>query len=188
MGLNMVIERLANEPKTLSDNWTLPPEDAKLLYLLAVSAGSKCILEIGTSIGFSTLHLAQAAKVHGGMVTTIDVSAERQEQAKQNMKDAGLDGLVQFRLGSALPELEKLIQEKGTASFDFMFLDAHKAEYIDYFKAAKTLLKSNGLLFADNTQSHRREMEDFIVAIKADADWETADIGTSNGFILARKK
>jgi predicted O-methyltransferase YrrM len=186
MSLNPVIDRLSQTPETLKANWTLPPEDAKFLYLLARIGGFKQMLELGTSIGFSTLHLALAASQQNGHVTTIDASLERQNEAQQNLKAAGLDSQVTFKLGEALKVLEELFQQGQ--KFDFMFLDAQKAEYIDYFRYAEKLMSSGGVLIADNTQSHRDGMQDFIQAISQSEAWESSDMPTPNGFILARRK
>lgn len=186
MTLNPVIDRLAQAPELLKANWTLPPEDAKFLYLLARIGQFTRMLELGTSIGFSTLHLAQAASQQKGHVTTIDASEERQAEARQNLEVAGLASFVTFKLGDALTVLEEQLQQGRR--FDLIFLDARKAEYIDYFRYAEKLLEPGGVLIADNTQSHRGEMADFIEAINRAEDWEGCDMSTPNGFILARKK
>jgi predicted O-methyltransferase YrrM len=184
--LNPVIDRLAQAPDTLKANWTLPPEDAKFLYLLTRIGRFTRVLEVGTSIGFSTLHLAQAAKQQNGHITTIDADPGRQTEAKRNITAAGFESLVTFKLGEALPVLEELLRQGQ--KFDFIFLDAQKAEYIDYFRYAEKLLEPNGVLIADNTRSHRDGMQDFIEAVTQSNAWESCDMSTPNGFILARRK
>jgi predicted O-methyltransferase YrrM len=186
MTLNPVIDRLTQDPEQLKANWTLPPEDARFLYLLARIGKFTRMLEIGTSIGFSTLHLAFAASQQQGHVVTIDADEKRQNQAKQHIAEAGLSEVVSFRLGSALSVLEDLANQGKT--FDLMFLDARKSEYIEYFQYAQKLLQPNGLLIADNTRSHREDMTDFIQAVASAEDWESCDMQTPNGFVLARKK
>jgi predicted O-methyltransferase YrrM len=186
MTLNPVIDRLVQTPETLKANWTLPPEDAKFLYLLARIGGFTRCLELGTSIGFSTLHLAQAASEQKGHITTIDASQERQAEAQQNISAAGLAPFVTFKLGDALTVLEELCQQGQR--YDLIFLDARKSEYINYLSYAEKLLEPGGVLIADNTQSHRDEMADFIQAIHRADGWECCDMQTPNGFILARRK
>jgi predicted O-methyltransferase YrrM len=180
-----VISRLEQDPDHLHANWTLPPQAARFVYLLSRIGRFKQILEVGTSIGYSTLHFAWAASENQGHVTTIDASEERQSQARRNLAQAGLEDVVTPLLGDAIETLTRLAGEKQ--KYDLMFLDARKDQYIDYLRLGETLLEPGGVLLADNTQSHRKDMQDFIDAINASPDWMTADIDTPNGFILARK-
>jgi predicted O-methyltransferase YrrM len=183
--LNPVIERLEADEARLKAHWSLPREDARLLYLLARLGGFRQMLEIGTSIGYSTLHLALAASRQHGHVTTVDASAERQAQAAQHLLEAGLASEVTLLPGDALTVLAKLLQDAHR--FDLMFLDARKSEYLAYLDFAEKLMLPGGLLVADNTRSHRAQMADFIARITASPLWETSDLETPNGFVLARR-
>lgn len=185
MMLHPVLTRLEEDPERLKAHWSLPREDARFLYLLARIGGFRRMLEVGTSIGYSTLHLALAGARHGGQITTIDASPERQMQALKNLQEAGLDSTVTLLMGDALTVLSDLVQ--AGHCFDFMFLDARKSEYRQYLTLAEELLVSGGVLLADNTRSHRRQMQDFIDAITQSPLWETSDLETPNGFLLARR-
>ena len=185
MSLNPVIARLEGDEANLKAHWSLPREDARLLYLLACIGKFQRVLEVGTSIGYSTLHLALAATQCAGQVTTIDASLDRQSQARANLDEAGLGQYVTCLHGDALTVLAGLAQENRR--FDFMFLDARKSEYLAYLQFAETLLTPGGLLVADNTRSHRTQMADFIERITGSAHWETADLETPGGFVIARK-
>ncbi|MCE3234363.1 MAG: putative O-methyltransferase [Vampirovibrio sp.] len=184
--MNTVIERLESDPDYLKSHWSLPREDARFLYLLARIGGFRRMLEVGTSVGYSTLHLAQAASAQNAHVTTIDASAERQAQALSHLREAGLDGWVNLLHGDALTVLKSLQAESQT--FDLMFIDARKSEYLAYMEMAEQLLGPGGVLLADNTRSHRKQMANFIEAINASPGWETSDLETPNGFVLARKR
>lgn len=182
---NTVIETMSLNEAHLTENWCMPKEACKLLYLLGKINNAKKILELGTSIGYSTLWLAEIAKLNGGKVDTVDYFAERQDEAKQNIKTAGLADYVHFHQGQALSCLKQFTD--NAMQFDFVFIDANKAEYVDYFETITPILISGGLFIADNTQSHREKMLDFIEAITESAHYETADIDTPNGLIIARK-
>jgi predicted O-methyltransferase YrrM len=143
------------------------------------------MLEVGTSIGYSTLHLALAASNQAGHVTSLDASAERQAQASQHLQEAGLSSGVTLLTGDALTLLERLVC--AGQHFDFIFLDARKSEYRQYLALAETLLLPGGMLLADNTRSHRKQMQDFIDAVTRSPAWETSDLETPNGFLLARR-
>jgi len=183
--MNPVIERLETDPARLKAHWSLPKEDARLLYLLARIGRYRHILEVGTSIGYSALHLALAASQQQGEVTSIDASPERQEQASTHLEEAGLSACVSLLCGDALTRLEELAQ--AGRNFDLIFLDARKSEYLSYLDYAERMMLPGGLLVADNTRSHRTQMADFIGRITASPLWETSDLETPNGFVLARR-
>lgn len=186
MSVNPIIDRLEQEPERLKSHWCLPREEARFLYLLVGIGQYRQILEVGTSIGYSTLHLAQAAASTGGHVTTIDASAERQAEALENLRASQLADCVTLRQGDALTTLHEL-QESGR-TFDLMFIDARKSEYLRYLELAETLLIPGGLLIADNTRSHRHKMLDFIEQVHAASTWEVSDLETPSGLVLARKR
>lgn len=186
MILNSTIERLEQNPEHLHRNWSLPKESARFLYLLCRIGNFRNMLEVGTSIGYSTLHLALAASQQEGHVVTLDASFERQAEALRNLEEASLQSRVRLIEGEAIPSLKRLQDE--AQSFDFMFIDAQKSEYIDYLDFAEQLLAEGGVLLADNTQSHRAQMMNFVQRIEISALWESCDMNTPNGFILARKK
>lgn len=185
MAWNPVIQRLEADEANLKAHWSLPREDARLLYLLARLGRFQRMLEVGTSIGYSTLHLALAASHQQGVVTTIDASAERLTQASFHLQEAGLLSYVTLLTGDALTVLDSLKQAGQT--YDLMFLDARKSEYVRYLDYAEAMLVPGGLLIADNTRSHRVQTLDFIECITTSPLWETSDVETPNGFVLARR-
>ncbi|WP_373532584.1 O-methyltransferase [Vampirovibrio sp.] len=186
MTIHPIIAQMEQAPERLQSHWCLPQEEARFLYLLACIGSCRRILEVGTSIGYSTLHLAQAASRTNGHVTTIDASADRQAEALTNLKSAQLDGRVTFIHGDALKALSALFVDGQT--FDLMFIDARKSQYVEYLEWAEKLLPSGGILLADNTRSHRHSMLDFIERIHQSAHWEVSDLETPSGLILAQKR
>lgn len=186
MTIHPIIEKLEQSPEHLQAHWCLPREEARFLYLLACIGSCRRLLEVGTSVGYSTLHLAQAASVTDGQVTTIDASAERQAEALENLKAAQLDGRVTLIQGDALTTLSALFTQGQR--FDLMFIDARKSQYVAYLEWAEKLLESGGILLADNTRSHRHSMLDFIERIHQSAHWTVSDLETPSGLILAQMR
>jgi predicted O-methyltransferase YrrM len=184
MPMNPVITELEQNPDNLQSHWCLPREEARFLYLLTVIGRFRDVLEVGTSIGYSTLHLAQAVAENDGQVVTIDASAERQAEAHQHLQAAGLANRVSLLQGDALTRLAELTATEQR--FDLMFVDARKSEYIQYLALAETLLRPGGVLVADNTRSHRSKMLDFVEAIHQSPVWEVSDLETPSGIIMAR--
>jgi caffeoyl-CoA O-methyltransferase len=181
-----VIARLEADPEHLRRNLALPREAARLLYLITRIGGYRNLLEIGTAIGYSTLHLAWAAAENHGHVVSIDAIPELLAQTSQHLEEAGLTRVVSLRRGDALSVLQELANER--LQFDLMFLDANKKDYLNYFRFADVLVSPGGVLIADNTHSHRRKMMDFIEALQTAPGWQSCDIDTPNGFILARRE
>jgi predicted O-methyltransferase YrrM len=112
---------------------------------LAKSAKSKTILELGTSYGYSTIFLAEAARVNGGQVISLEIHPEKIDYARQKIKDAGLSDFVDFRLGDALQLIEN-----SEENYDFVLLDIWKRYYLPSFELFYPKLNKGAWVIADN--------------------------------------
>lgn len=117
----------------------------RLLNLLVKTAGARALLEIGTSVGYSTLWLAEAARTTGGRVVSLDVNPAKHAQARANLAEAGLEHLVELITGDALAALATL-----PGPFDFVLLDAERDMYGACFEALRPRLAPGALVAADN--------------------------------------
>jgi|SRR5579862_2228846 len=124
------------------------PVQGKLLQILAQAVGARRILEIGTLGGYSTIWLARALPARGRLVT-LEVNARHAEVARSNIARAGLADVVELRLGLGLETLSQLVAEKQ-APFDFVFIDADKPGYAEYFAWVLKLTRPGSLIIADN--------------------------------------
>ena len=124
------------------------PPQGKLLQLLARSVGAKRVLEIGTLAGYSTLWLARALPADGRVVT-LELDPKHAQVARANFARAGLDAMIELRLGRALDTLPQLAAE-GAAPFDLTFIDADKANIPEYFRWALQLSRRGSLIVVDN--------------------------------------
>jgi len=120
----------------------------KFLQMMALSCRAKRILEVGTLAGFSAIWLARALPEDGKLVT-IEFDSHHAETAKKNISGAGLDNKVEVITGAAMDILQKLIEDK-TEPFDFIFIDADKPPYTEYFQLALKLSHSGTVIIADN--------------------------------------
>lgn len=129
------------------DELLLPVGEAvgTLLHDLILAAGSKCIVELGTSYGFSTLYLANAASKTGGRVHTFDMADYKQAYARERMERAGLADRIEWRLGDAVQLLGEFEEP-----IDFVLLDIWKDVYIPCFEAFYPMLADHALVAADN--------------------------------------
>src|SRR5688572_22018086 len=115
------------------------PNQGKLLHLVALIQGARTILEIGTLGGYSTIWLARALP-QGGRLVTLEADPKHAEVARANLARAGLEGVVDLRLGRALDILPRLSAEDA-GPFDFIFIDADKPNNPDYFLWALRLAR-----------------------------------------------
>lgn len=124
------------------------PNQGKLLMLLAQLQRARTILEIGTLGGYSTIWLARALPADGRLIT-LEADAKHAEVAQANIARAGLDNIVELRLGQALNSLPQIADE-GRGPFDLIFIDADKPSTPDYFKWALRLSRRGSLIIVDN--------------------------------------
>ncbi|MFF7265155.1 O-methyltransferase [Streptomyces sp. NPDC008159] len=120
----------------------------KLLQLLALVQGARRILEIGTLGGYSTIWLARALPADGRLIS-LEYSPEYAEVACRNIARAGLDPLVEVRVGAALDSLPRLADE-NPEPFDLVFIDADKANNPHYVEWALRLTRAGSLIIVDN--------------------------------------
>lgn len=160
--IDTVLKKIEEQEKFEQENPYETPNPEKLLAIgrntgifyniLLKSKDAKKILEIGMSAGYSTIWFAEAiSKKTGSRIITIDQDKKKIERAKRNFEDAGLSDLIDIRHGDALEVLLDIKNESNSSeSFDFVFIDADKERYIQYFDAILPMVKPGGLIGADN--------------------------------------
>jgi predicted O-methyltransferase YrrM len=121
------------------------PATGRLLNILAKSVKAQTILELGTSYGYSTVWLAEAARATGGKLITLEKAEYKQDYARNMLAKAGLSAHVDFRLGDALDTIASL---KGP--FDFVLVDLWKELYVPCFDLFYPKLSPGAFIAADN--------------------------------------
>jgi predicted O-methyltransferase YrrM len=158
-------------------------ETARLLHALVVGRGATRLLELGTSYGYSTLFLADAARRAGGTLTTVDIDASKQEYARTQLADARLDHVVNWRCGDALALLEEL-----DGPFDFVLLDIWKELYVPCFERVVDKLADGALLAADNMLEPAivlPEAEAYRTAVRTRPELQTVLLPIGSGIELS---
>ena len=120
----------------------------KLLQMLARSNGSRNVLEVGTLGGYSSIWMGRGLPV-GGKLTTLELNPEFAKVAEKNIAMAGLEKVVEVRVGKAIENLPVLAAEKREP-FDFVFIDADKPSNADYFEWAMKLSRRGTIIVVDN--------------------------------------
>ncbi|MER6557546.1 O-methyltransferase [Streptomyces sp. NPDC001027] len=144
----------------------------KLLQILAEVQGARQILEIGTLGGYSTIWLARALPADGRLVS-LEYDPRHAEVAVRNIARAGLDKVVEVRVGAALESLPRLADE-NPPPFDLVFIDADKGNNVHYLEWALRLTSVGSLIVVDNVVRGGRV---------ADADSDAEDVRGSRGAI-----
>ncbi len=178
------VSRFLDEHKDDWRNWNVPYQDGKVLFDLIIRNNYKSALEIGTSTGHSTIWLAWAMSKTGGKVITIEVDKGRYKTALDNIKKAGLEDYVDARLADA-HELVKLLE----GPFDFVFSDADKGWYTQYFKDVDPKLKVGGCFTAHNVSNTYGGAKDFVDYVESLSNYSTTinDVSGS-GISISYKK
>lgn len=158
----------------------IEPESALFLAMQIRIQKSKTILEIGTSTGYSTLWLADAAQETQGHVTTLEIDQFRTMQAQQYAQELALDSVVDFWVGDAQVFLENNVQQ-----YDFILLDAERNVYVDYWTYLQKMIHpQGGVLIVDNVISHAAEVESFIELVKNDERFMTMKLPIGAGLFI----
>jgi len=159
------------------------PETAELLGVLVRAMQAKRVLEIGTSNGYSTIWLADAAEAVGGSVVSLEVEAERTEMARSNLSDAEVLSFVELRTEDAGAALAGYADE----AWDLIFLDAERPAYVGYWPDLVRVLRPNGLLVVDNTLSHANQLVEFSGLVHEDERVTSTLVTVGAGVLLVVK-
>ena len=157
------------------------PPTAELLGVLIRAVGARGILELGTSNGYSTIWLADAARVNGGRVVSVDVDAARSELARENLRGVGLSEVVELRVGDA----GDLLADSVDSEWEFIFLDAERPAYAGYVSDLVRVLAPAGVLAVDNVLSHEHELVEFTALLEAEAGLVQTVVPVGAGLRLA---
>ena len=175
----------------------ISPEQGQFMALLVELMGARNTLEIGTFTGYSALAVALALPDDGRLVTC-DVSEEWTAIARRYWEEAGVAHKIDLRLAPALETLDDLLAEGCGGTFDFVFIDADKENYVNYWEAVLPKLRQGGLIAVDNVLWSGRvldpkdTLDHAVVAfnrhVRYDDRVELVMLTVRDGVTLARKK
>ena len=184
LSLNARVEQFLESHRNRWTDLNVPFEDGKILYDLVVAGRFKRILEIGTSTGHSTTWLAWAASKTGGKVITIEIDPGRHRTALENFKQAGVEAYIEARLADAHDLVKQL-----SGPFDFVFNDADKEWYLNYFKDLDAKVSVGGCFTAHNTlRIYAKEVGNFLAYVKSKPNYRTRiERGSGEGISVSCK-
>jgi predicted O-methyltransferase YrrM len=196
--LHPVQKDILNHNKTLGDIQRMQISETQGHFLQLIIKLYKVVncLEIGTFTGFSALTMALALPDKGKIIT-LDHDVKISEVAKTFFKKANLENKINTEIASALETLK--IFSKNRRTFDLIFVDADKGNYINYFDLSLNLIKKNGLIIFDNVLWHgdvvkksindkqTQVMREFNKYIKNDRRTEKTILALGDGLTICRK-
>lgn len=176
--------------KTRTEFWNLDRNCANFLNSLVKISKSKRVLEIGTSNGYSGIWILKALEQTKGKLTTIEFWEKRQRIARENYQICCPNVEVEPKIGSAIVVLEDLLEEVNKnkrEKFDFVFIDANKKEYIDYFNLVDKMLDENGIILADNILSHYEKVLPYVDNLFENKNYQSQILELGTGMMLSYK-
>ncbi len=167
----------------------------RILSMFSKILQPKQILEIGTYTGYSAICLAEGL-VKGGQLTTIDTNEELEDQVRDFFAEAGISDSINYQIGNALDIIPSLTQ-----TFDLVFIDADKINYLNYYKLLINKVKTGGIIMLDNVLWSGKVIEpvkpndkdtQLILAlntyIQEDPRVENILLGVRDGLMAVRKR
>ena len=161
------------------------PETGTVLNLLARGMGAKTIVELGTSYGYSTVYLAEAARATGGKVITFELAEKKVRYAREQLARAGLEQLVEFQVGSALDNLPKV-----PGPIDFVLVDLWKDLYVPCLEILYGKLAKGALVAADNMlypEFSRPDAEAYQQRVR-ELEFDSVLLNIGSGVELSRRR
>lgn len=159
----------------------ITPDTGELLSVLVRFGQARRVLEIGTSNGYSTLWLAEAAAAIDGHVTTLEWAEDKAAMARATFARSGLDE----RITLVHADAGRWLAQAAEGSIDLLFLDSDREQYTGWWPQLRRVLRPGGLLVVDNATSHAEQMEPLRALLAADADFSTSLVPVGNGELLA---
>ena len=184
--LDKKVKSFLNNQRGQWREMNIPEVDGQILFDLIVENNLKSALEIGTSTGHSGIWIAWALSKTGGKLITIDIDERRHKIALNNFKEAGLMEYIDARLGDA----HKMVPELS-GPFDFVFSDADKDWYKNYFISVNPKLKPGGLYVSHNVYERDRLrsgiMADYVNYLLSLPNYSTTFDDSGNGISISKK-
>ena len=154
--------------------------------IMLKSIHAKNILEIGMSVGYSGLWFADAimSNTQDGQIITIDREQFKIDSATRNFEEAGVSSLIKIRKGEARKILHEIKEDFGKNYFDFIFIDADKESYIEYFDLCLPLVRKGGVIGADNIllpERFNEMMADYLSHVRSNPNVQSVTVPIDNG-------
>jgi predicted O-methyltransferase YrrM len=177
----------------------IAPEQGQFMALLIKLMGARRAIEVGVYTGYSALAVAEALP-DDGLLVACDINTETTAIAQRYWQQAGLADKIDLRLAPAAQTLQALLDDEQAGSFDFVFIDADKTGYSDYYELCLALLRPGGLIVVDNVlwggavleastdDDDTRAIQQFNAQLSVDQRVDLSLLPLADGLSLLRKR
>ena len=194
------LQQLRNE--TASHEWAtmqISPEQGQFMALLIKMLGARRVIELGVFTGYSSLCMALALPADGQLIAC-DINEDYTNIAKRYWQQANVSDKIDLRLAPGLETLEALLSDGEAGKFDFIFIDAVKEEYKEYYEHGLELIRPGGLIGIDNVlwggsvadpanqDSDTVAIREFNEHLHRDQRVDISMLPVGDGLTLARKR
>ena len=160
-------------------------ETGELLNMLIRLKNAKNMLEVGMSVGYSTIWCAEAIRENNGKIITIEQNPKKIKRAKENFQEANVTDSITIQEGLAMQVLRELsLQKKYKEFFDFVLIDADKENVIEYFDMILPMVSIGGVIITDNMlypEKYREDMKKYASHVQANLNVRTITSPIGNG-------
>lgn len=185
--LESILRRIEaeNEAEPL---WIVGPTVGQLLNSLIRVLEPETVLEIGSSVGYSALWMAEALQKNGhGHLWTVESHAERFQRAQANIAESGLEAWI-TQIKHHAPEVFFDPAVSLPETVDLAFLDATKKQHQSFYEALLPRMKEGSILIVDNVQTHREAFEGFIEFMHENPEWQTLELDAGTGLLISKRQ
>ncbi len=167
---------------TSLETWAVARTVAEKLYELVLKYKPAQIVEVGTSLGYSTIWMAEAAREYGGKIITLEHEATKIAKTQKLFDELELQNTVAMIETDASDFLKNFDKQ-----IDFLFLDAMKREYVNYIKLSEKNMPIGSLLVADDVVTWRRKLDEFFEYIEKSTKYKIQVLELGHGLLVAEK-
>lgn len=180
-------EDVLGDPKKGERAWSVPRKTGEFLYNFVLREKPRIVLELGTSIGYSTAWMAHAAADYGGHIHSIEMRPQKYQIANKNLRDGNLHEIVTLYNAPIIDVIKNLDMHLNGSKIDLVFMDADRGHYHEYFPIITKHLSDDATIIADNAVNMQDRMKPFLDALEKN-NWKFEILDFDNGILIARRQ
>lgn len=163
---------------------SVPRSTGQFLHMLILATKAKQVLELGCSLGYSTIWMTLAVKENSGHIYTTEIDKQRAHLAKEHFNETRLnDSITLYE-----KDIFEVLSNWDHGEIDFIFIDAKKEDYLKYYELALPLLKNGGLIVADDVGKFKEQVKSFLEKVNKDPGVVSQFLDLDDGLMLVYKR